>query len=85
MSITIQNIEGNAVDNAPTRIKWYVTEEGVNLYDLFKAGIGFCQAHTRYAGGRKWTEQEWYDALESALPPEFVAKLDEEAHHRQGR
>lgn len=65
-------------------MKWYVTEDGVNLYNLFRAGIGFGQAYA-YRGGRKWTEQEWYDALEAALPPDFVAKLDEEARKRQGK
>lgn len=86
MSTAIQKT--NAVENAPTRLKWYVTEDGVNLYDLFRAGIGFCQAHTEHredAGGRMWTEQEWYDALESALPPDFVAKLDEQARKRHGK
>jgi hypothetical protein len=61
-------------------LKWYVTEDGVNLYDLFRAGIGFGQARPK---GATWTEQEWCDALEAALPPDFVAKLDAQARERQ--
>jgi hypothetical protein len=88
MSTAIRKPKTNAVENAPMRLKWYVTEDGVNLYDLFRAGIGFGQAHTKFrkdAGGSMWTEEEWYDALEGALPSDFVAKLDEQARQRRSK
>ena len=53
------------------KLKCYVTKDGVNLYDLFRAGIGFAQAHRN----NNWTEQEWYEALEAALPQGFLATL----------
>jgi hypothetical protein len=62
-------------------MKWYVTEDGVNLYDLFSAGVAF----GRSLPNATWTEQEWYDALEAMLPPAFVAKLDAQARERQAK
>jgi len=53
------------------KLKWYVTKDGINLYDLFLAGIGFGQAHRN----NNWTEDEWYEALEAALPQEFLTTL----------
>jgi hypothetical protein len=81
MSTADQKTNGNAVENAPTPIKLYVTQDGVNLYNVFKQGVLFGQGHPE----GQWAEQEWYDALDAALPPDFVAKLDEQARKRHGK
>ena len=60
--------------DTPVKIKIYITEDGVNLYNLFKAGIGFGQAHRNM----QWTEEEWYEALEAALPKEFIENLQKQ-------
>jgi len=60
------------------QLLWYMTEDGVNLYDVFCAGIRFGFTHTN----EKWTEDEWYQALEAALPVKFVQKLEKAAMER---
>ena len=54
------------------QLLWYMTEDGVNLYNVFRAGIRFAGTHSN----NDWTEDEWYEALEAALPAEFVQKLE---------
>jgi hypothetical protein len=61
-------------------MKVYITREGINLYDVFKAGIGFCQAHPNH----NWTEEEWYAALEAALPEDFLATLTKQEGQKEG-
>jgi hypothetical protein len=55
------------------KTKIYFTQDDVNLYNVFKAGIGFGQAHRNNV----WTEEEWFAALEAALPKEFIETLEE--------
>ena len=55
------------------KLLWYMTGDGVNLYDVFRAGIRFAETHSN----NNWTEDEWYEALEAALPAEFVQNLEQ--------
>jgi len=48
-------------------MKYYHSEnypDGVNLYDLFRAGVLFAKLHSE----KQYTEAEWYAALDAALP-----------------
>ena len=66
-------------------MKHYFTKDGINLYDVFKAGVGFGRTKTLLEARRRgkaveapaWTEKEWRQALEAALPEEFLAGLKE--------
>jgi hypothetical protein len=60
--------------DTPMKCKIYITEDGVNLYNVFKAGIGFAMAHRN----NQWREEEWYEALEAALPKEFIENLQKQ-------
>jgi hypothetical protein len=53
-------------------MKVYVTKDGVNLYDLFRAGVRFGARHSAF----RYTEAEWFAALEEALGKDYVASLE---------
>lgn len=56
-------------------MKSYVTKDGINLYDVFKAGASFGRLKADRAEVSLWTEAEWVAALEASLPQTFVASL----------
>jgi hypothetical protein len=56
-------------------MKSYVTKDGINLYDVFKAGASFGRLKADRAEVSLWTEAEWVAALETSLPKAFVASL----------
>ncbi|MFY9701671.1 MAG: hypothetical protein ABSC07_19315 [Terriglobales bacterium] len=43
---------------------WYVTKNGINLYEVFRAGVIFGGVHSDTG----WKEDEWLAALEASLP-----------------
>jgi hypothetical protein len=55
------------------KMKWeyFVTKDGVNLYELFNAGIRFGETHVL----RDWTPEEWVGALEQHIPKEALAEM----------
>jgi hypothetical protein len=60
--------------DTPMKYEIYITKEGVKLYNVFKAGIRFARAHRN----NQWREEEWYEALEAALPKEFIENLQKQ-------
>jgi hypothetical protein len=60
--------------DTPMKYKIYITEDGVNLYDLFSAGVQFARKNRN----NQWREEEWYEALEAALPKEFIENLQKQ-------
>jgi hypothetical protein len=57
-------------------MKRYITKDGINLYDVFKAGASFGRLKADHLKVPLWTEGEYVAALEASLPKEFVAALE---------
>jgi hypothetical protein len=57
-------------------MKRYITKDGINLYDVFRAGASFGRPKADRLNAPLWTEAEYVAALEASLPEEFVAALE---------
>jgi hypothetical protein len=58
-------------------MKWYAVN-GVNFYEVFGAGVSFARAHRN----DNWSEEEYYAALEAALPEKILAQINDEHNAR---
>jgi hypothetical protein len=77
-AVTCSALVSNTILAVPlkeTTMKSYVTKDGINLYDVFKAGASFGRLKADRAEVSLWTEAEWVAALEASLPQTFVASL----------